>query len=158
MVQKKYPCWVSENYADSNNFDSNVIRNTWSKSTSSRCLLYQILNHLTICCKSREGIIHLDTRHWRYPLTQGMDIQRKMCPHSELFWSTFGLNTGRYGVSFRIQSKSGQMRVRITPNTDAFYAVIVFWFWDVIGWREKWIHKVYNTCICWVYKTLQVFK
>ena len=37
---------------------------------------------------------------------------RKKCPYSELFWSTFfshfhafGLNTVRYSVSFRIQSK-----------------------------------------------------
>ena len=35
----------------------------------------------------------------------------------------FGLNTERYGVSLRIQSESGKMRTRITPNTDTFHAV-----------------------------------
>ena len=29
----------------------------------------------------------------------------------------FGLNTDRYGISFRIQSECGKMRTRITPNT-----------------------------------------
>ena len=35
----------------------------------------------------------------------------------------FGLNTKRYSVSLRIQSESGRMQTRITPNTDTFYAV-----------------------------------
>ena len=55
---------------------------------------------------------------------------RKMYPYSELFWSAFfsyfpafGLNTKRYGVSLRIQSKCKKMRTRIIPNTDTFYAV-----------------------------------
>ena len=34
-----------------------------------------------------------------------------------------GLNTERYSVSLRIQSKCGKMRTRITLNTDTFYAV-----------------------------------
>ena len=38
-------------------------------------------------------------------------------------FSALGLNTERYGVSFRIQSKCGKMRTNITPNTDTFYAV-----------------------------------
>ena len=32
----------------------------------------------------------------------------------------FGLNTGRYTVSLRIQSECEKMRTRITPNTDTF--------------------------------------
>ena len=36
-----------------------------------------------------------------------------------------GLNAGRYGVSLRIQSECGKMRIRITPNTGTFYAVNV---------------------------------
>ena len=36
----------------------------------------------------------------------------------------FGLNTGRYSVPFRIHSECGKMRIRITPNTDTFYAVL----------------------------------
>ena len=35
----------------------------------------------------------------------------------------FELNTERYSVSLRIQSKCGKMRTRITPNTDTFYAL-----------------------------------
>ena len=65
---------------------------------------------------------------------------RKKCPYLELFWSAislhftaFRLNTERYFLSLRIQSKSrkmrgkcgenaGKMRTRITPNTDSFHA------------------------------------
>ena len=49
----------------------------------------------------------------------------KKCPYLELFWSVFsriGLNTERYGVSFRIQSECGKIQTRITPNTDTFHA------------------------------------
>ena len=35
----------------------------------------------------------------------------------------FGLNTERYGVYLRIQSKFGKMRIRKTPNMDTFRAV-----------------------------------
>ena len=48
---------------------------------------------------------------------------RKKCPYSGPHFPTFGLNTGRYSLSFRIQSKCGEMRTRITPNTDTFHAV-----------------------------------
>ena len=48
------------------------------------------------------------------------------------FWSysgphfpAFGLNTERYSVSVRIQSKCGKMWTRIIPNTKTFCAVIV---------------------------------
>ena len=46
----------------------------------------------------------------------------------------FGLNTERYGVSLRIQSECGNMRTRITPNTDTFYAVI---FKNILGIVSK---------------------
>ena len=39
------------------------------------------------------------------------------------YFPAFGLNTERYGVSLRIQSKCGKMRTGITPNTDTFYAL-----------------------------------
>ena len=42
------------------------------------------------------------------------------------YFPAFGLNTKRYSVSLRIQSECGEMRIRITPNTDTFYAVNVF--------------------------------
>ena len=35
----------------------------------------------------------------------------------------FGLNTERCGVSFRIQSECGKIRIRMTPNTDTFQRV-----------------------------------
>ena len=35
----------------------------------------------------------------------------------------FGLNTERYGVSVRIQSKCKKIRTSITPNKDTFHAV-----------------------------------
>ena len=43
-----------------------------------------------------------------------------LIPH----FPTFGLNTERYGVSVRIQSKCEKMETRITPNMDNFYAVL----------------------------------
>ena len=38
-------------------------------------------------------------------------------------FSTFGLNKERFSVSLCIQSKCGNVRNRITPNMDTFYAV-----------------------------------
>ena len=37
----------------------------------------------------------------------------------------FGLNTERYGVSRRIHSERGEIRTRITPNTDNFHVVMI---------------------------------
>ena len=42
--------------------------------------------------------------------------------YSGPYFPVFGLNTERYGVSLRIQSKCGKMRTRITRNTDTFHA------------------------------------
>ena len=44
------------------------------------------------------------------------------------YFSAFGLNTERYGVSLRIQSECGKVQTRKTPNTDTFYAVNPFQF------------------------------
>ena len=48
---------------------------------------------------------------------------RKKCPYSELFWTAFfprfkaiGLNTDRYSVSVRIQSKCGEMQEKCGPE------------------------------------------
>ena len=41
---------------------------------------------------------------------------REKCPYSELFWPIFS----------SIRTKYGKIRTRITPNTDTFYAVLVF--------------------------------
>ena len=43
--------------------------------------------------------------------------------YSGPYFSAFGLNTVRCGVSFRIQSEHGKIRTRVTPNTDTFYTV-----------------------------------
>ena len=42
------------------------------------------------------------------------------------YFPAFGLNTERLSVSLRIQSKCRKMRIRITSNTDSFYAVLLF--------------------------------
>ena len=39
------------------------------------------------------------------------------------YFPAFGLNTERYGVSPHIQSESGKIKTRITPNMDTFHAV-----------------------------------
>ena len=44
------------------------------------------------------------------------------------YFSTFGLNRGRYGVSLRIQSKCWKIRTRKTTNTDTFVVVRVSYF------------------------------
>ena len=41
------------------------------------------------------------------------------------YFPAFELNTERYSVSLRIQSKWGKMRNKKTPNTDNFYSVSV---------------------------------
>ena len=48
-------------------------------------------------------------------------IQSYSGPH----FPVFGLNTERYSLSLRIQSKCGKMRTRITPNKDTFYVLYV---------------------------------
>ena len=41
------------------------------------------------------------------------------------YFPAFGLNTERYAVSLRIQSKCGKIWTRKTPNTSTFHAVTV---------------------------------
>ena len=45
--------------------------------------------------------------------------------YSGQYFPAFGLNTGRYSVSLRIQSECGRIRTNISPNTDTFHALIV---------------------------------
>ena len=73
----------------------------------------------------------------RFPTTQFSEIIKIDCKvhlhhcvksvhirsYSGLHFPAFGLNTERYSVSLRIQSKCGKKRARITPNMDTFYAV-----------------------------------
>ena len=41
------------------------------------------------------------------------------------YFPAFGMNTERYGLSIRIQSKCGKIRATKTPNKDIFYAVCI---------------------------------
>ena len=70
--------------------------------------IYQYFNrHLTNPCQQCQKIVHI----WSYS-----------GPH----FLAFKLNVERYGVSLHIQSESGKMQSRITPNTDTFYTVQYF--------------------------------
>ena len=54
---------------------------------------------------------------------------REKFTYSEFLWpvfSAFGLNTGRYGVSFLIQLKCRKIRSRKTPNWETLHGVEVF--------------------------------
>ena len=50
---------------------------------------------------------------------KGVRIRSYSAPH----FPVFGLNTERYGVPLRIQSKCRKIRTRIAPNTVPFFAV-----------------------------------
>ena len=45
--------------------------------------------------------------------------------YSSPYFPAFGLNTKRYSVSLRIQSECGEIRTRLTPNTNTFYKVMI---------------------------------
>ena len=58
-------------------------------------------------------------------------LQRLQCVKRVRMWifsgpyfSAFGLNTERYGVSLLVQSEYGKTRTRKILNTDTFYAVL----------------------------------
>ena len=62
-----------------------------------------------------------------------IQLQFIHCIKSVCFWNysgphfpVLGLDTERYGTSLHIYSEYGKIRTRITPNLDAFYAVISF--------------------------------
>ena len=44
--------------------------------------------------------------------------------YSGPYFPIFGLNTEKYGVPLRIQSKCGKIRTRITPNMNNFCAML----------------------------------
>ena len=48
--------------------------------------------------------------------------------YSDPYFRASGLNIERYGVSLRIQSECGKIQIRITPNMDTFYAVLLIKF------------------------------
>ena len=59
-----------------------------------------------------------------------------------LHFPAFGLNTERYSVSLHIQSECEKIRIRKTPNTDTFYAVLITWLY-----HEKWQNLLLFNCI-----------
>ena len=81
-------------------------------------------------------------------IEQGVILKRrslcKKCPYSELFWSTFSRIRTEYGEICRIsriQTESGKIRTRITPNTDTFHAVVMYHFiacyWHMTKVRKR---------------------
>ena len=59
--------------------------------------------------------------------------------YSGPYFPAFGLNTERFRISLRIQSKCGKIRSRITANTDTFHAVYIYLF---IHWfRSRFLTK-----------------
>ena len=51
--------------------------------------------------------------------------------HSGPFFPAFGLNTGRYSVSLRVQSEWGEMWTRMAPNASTCYAVLMISFFSL---------------------------
>ena len=58
-------------------------------------------------------------KHWVEYCVKSVRIRS----FSGLYFPAFGLNTGRYSVSLRIQSECRKIRTRKTPNTDTFDVV-----------------------------------
>ena len=77
--------------------------------------------------------------------------------NSELFWSVFSLIGTEYAL--RIQSISGKIRTRITPNTDTFYAVIFLIQCDVSTDNQCDIStdSFQSTNIAFVYDTVMLY-
>ena len=88
---------------------------------------FNIFSHWFVLWKS-VGLPHNAYIH----CVKRVRIQSYSCPH----FPAFRLNTERYGVSLRIQSKCGKIRTRITPNTDTFYAVMCN---RVKEWLNIWV-------------------
>ena len=49
----------------------------------------------------------------------------RILSYSGPYSPAFALHTERYGVSVRIQSDCGKLRIRISQNTDTFYSVVM---------------------------------
>ena len=75
---------------------------------------------------------HVKSRHCHF--VKSVRIRSYSGPH----FPVFGLNTDRYSVSLRIQSKYGKMRTRITLNTDTFYAVRAMYATYTLSFCQIW--------------------
>ena len=77
------------------------------------------------------------------------------------FWLVFsriGVNTERYGVSLRIQSKCGEIKTRVTPNTNTFTLVLTptssihLWIAQRYFKVKEILITFYYKNICWTIK------
>ena len=66
--------------------------------------------------------MHLASRFLRNGYVKSVRIRSYSGP----YFPAFGLNTDRYSISLLIQSELGEIRTRITPNTDTFHAAYMF--------------------------------
>ena len=79
----------------------------------------QIVFHIKFCFQLKSHkLCYKRSRH----CVKSVRIRSYSTTHFPAFW----LNTDRYSISLRIQSECGNMRTRITPNMDTFYAVRIF--------------------------------
>ena len=108
------------------NFPANInLFKVINGKTTTMCKIYSKLTVETPerCIQSKYGKIltritpHTTIFHAVYHCIKSVRIRS----FSGLHFPTFGLNTGRYSISLRIQSKCGKMRTRKTPNMDSFH-------------------------------------
>ena len=67
--------------------------------------------------------------------------------YSGPYFSGFRLNTERYSISFCNQFECGKIRTRINPNTDTFYAVLVF-NCTLSTKNSRYLKKYYALVLC----------
>ena len=98
--------------------------------TSCNCYLWSYGN--------KDGRINASVKqdlHWKNKFSNNQFHCVEKCPYSEfpsLYFPAFGLNTKRYRVSLRIQSKCGIMQTKETLNTDTFHAIFFFSFFNEV--------------------------
>ena len=68
----------------------------------------------------------------KFNTAQSVRIQSYSAP----YFFAFGLNTERYEVSVRVQSKCGKMWTRITPDKDTFHVVQCFHIRPVVATKS----------------------
>ena len=102
------------------------------------CNCYYSLEALELYYSPRLPIISLAQCFYKDHCLKSVCIRSFSGP----YFPAFGLNTGRYCVSLRIQSECGKIWTRETPNTDTFYAmddfieVIAIWKLGVARIKE----------------------
>ena len=82
--------------------------------------------HLSTELSNFNITIRISLVHWLTAFSNCMKSVR-IESLSGSYFTAFGLNTERYGVSVCIQSKCGNKRSRKTPSTDTSYADFFFW-------------------------------